>query len=169
MQRLFDKLKGDGGKPPPRPSFKRAALAGLGAALAIAVLSALTTSLSAFMLLGSFGSSCAMVFSYPDIPFAQPRNLVVGHVISSLIGLIFLSAFGAAWWSLGLAVGTAIALMLMLKIIHPPAASNPVIVFLSHPGWGFLWFPTLAGAIVLVLVGIIYNNAMRRDKYPRYW
>jgi len=109
------------------------------------------------------------VFGFPELPFSQPRNLVGGHVVSSLVGLVFLAAFGPAWWSLGLAVGAAIFLMMLTGVIHPPAASNPIIIFLAHAGWGFLWFPTLAGALVLVAVGMMYNNAMRKGSYPRYW
>jgi hypothetical protein len=32
------------------------------------------------------------------------------------------------------------------RTVHPPAASNPVIVFLAHSGWGFLLFPVVMGA-----------------------
>jgi hypothetical protein len=35
--------------------------------------------------------------------------------------------------------------------------------------WSFLWFPTLAGAAVLVLVVLIYLNATRNQAYPKYW
>jgi CBS-domain-containing membrane protein len=68
-----------------------------------------------------------------------------------------------------LAVGTAIALMMATRTVHPPAGSNPVIVFLAQPGWSFLVFPTLAGALVLVLVALVYNNAVRAGRYPKYW
>ena len=47
--------------------------------------------------------------------------------------------------------------------------SNPVIVFLSQPGWGFLLWPTLAGALLLVGVAIVYNNLSRDNAFPRYW
>jgi CBS-domain-containing membrane protein len=80
-----------------------------------------------------------------------------------------LTLFGPTWWAVALAVGTAIALMMITRTVHPPAGSNPVIVFLSQPGWSFLVFPTLIGAIVLVLVALIYNNATRNARYPKYW
>ena len=53
-----------------------------------------------------------------------------------------------------MAVGTAIALMMLTRTVHPPAGSNPVIVFLGQPGWGFLLFPTLIGALVVVAVAL---------------
>lgn len=166
---FLDKLKGDGAQLPPQPSNKSVALAWLGGVLAIAAVAALTDFLSVALVLGSFGASCVLVFGYPDVPFSQPRNVVAGHVISSLVGLVFLTIFGPHWWAVALAVGTAIALMMLTRTVHPPAGSNPVIVFLAQPAWGFLLFPTLVGALVLVAVALVYNNATRDAKYPKYW
>ena len=169
MRTFLQKLKGDGAALPPQPTHKAVALAWLGGVLAIAAVAALTDTLSVALVLGSFGASCVLVFGYPDVPFSQPRNVIAGHFISSLIGLVFLSVFGPHWWSVALAVGTAIALMMLTRTVHPPAGSNPVIVFLSQPAWGFLWFPTLFGAVVVVAVALIYNNATRDARYPKYW
>lgn len=166
---FIEKLKGDGAPLPPRPTAKAISLAWLGGFLAIAVIASLTDLLSAAFLLGSFGASCVLVFGYPDVPFSQPRNVVAGHVISSLVGLVFLTAFGHHWWAVALSAGTAIAVMMLTRTVHPPAGSNPVIVFLTQPTWGFLLFPTLFGALVLVLVALVYNNATRDAKYPKYW
>jgi CBS-domain-containing membrane protein len=163
------KLKGDGAPPPPRPAFRLVALAWLGGFLAIAAVAALTDLLSAALLLGSFGATCVLVFAFPDGPFSQPRNVVAGHVMGSLIGLVCLQLFGPHWWAVALAVGTTIALMMLTCTVHPPAGSNPVIVFLIQPSWSFLLFPTLAGALVLVAVALIYNNATRAARYPKYW
>jgi CBS-domain-containing membrane protein len=110
-----------------------------------------------------------LVFGYPDVPFSQPRNVIAGHVISSLVGLAFLTAFGPQWWALSLSVGTAIAIMMLTRTVHPPAGSNPVIVFLVQPAWSFLVFPTLVGALVVVIVALVYNNLTRESRYPKYW
>jgi len=133
------------------------------------VVSCLTNLLSVALVLGSFGASCVLVFGFPDVPFSQPRNVVVGHTLSSLVGLLFLSAFGPHWWALSLAVSAAIMLMMFTRTVHPPAGSNPVIVFLAHAGWKFLLFPTFAGALIVVMVGLLYNNLTRGSRYPKYW
>jgi len=169
MYSFLMKLRGDGIDLPPKPSNKNVVLAWLGGALAIAAVATLANALSAVLVLGSFGASCVLIFGYPDVPFSQPRNVVIGHVMSTTIGLLFLNAFGPAWWSLAMAAGTAIALMMLTRTVHPPAGSNPVIVFLAHPGWSFVLFPTLAGALVLVIVALVYNNATRPGRYPKYW
>jgi CBS-domain-containing membrane protein len=166
---FLDKFKGDGAPLPPLPPLKAIALAWLGGFLAIAAVALLTDFLSVALLLGSFGASCVLVFGYPDVPFSQPRNVIAGHVISSLVGLAFLTACGPHWWAVALAVATAIALMMLTRTVHPPAGSNPVIVFLLQPTWGFLLFPTLVGALIFVAVALVYNNVTRDAKYPKYW
>jgi CBS-domain-containing membrane protein len=59
--------------------------------------------------------------------------------------------------------------MMATRTTHPPAGSNPVIVFLGHSGWSFLLFPVLGGALLLVLIALFYNNVMRKAPYPYCW
>jgi CBS-domain-containing membrane protein len=165
---IFSKLKG-GAALPPRAPYKAIGLAWLGGLIAISTVAGLAKFAGTPLVLGSFGATCVLVFGYPDVPFSQPRNVVVGHVLSTAIGLAFVMLLGAHWWVAGLATGTAIAAMMITRTVHPPAGSNPVIVFLSQPGWGFLLYPTLAGAVIVAAVAIIYNNTTRRTNYPQYW
>lgn len=169
MSALRTLLKSDGAPLPPKQSVQNILLAGIGGFIAIAILAYLAQSLQTALVLGSFGASCVLVFGFPDAPFSQPRNVVVGHVLSSFVGLVFLAVCGPTWWSVALAVGTAIALMIATRTVHPPAGSNPVIVFLTQPAWDFLLFPTLAGATLLVAVALLYNNLVRKTNYPKYW
>lgn len=166
---LVAKLQGDGMARPPRPANSAIAKAWIGAVLAIAAVALAATSTQTALVLGSFGASCVLVFGYPDLPFSQPRNVAFGHILSSLTGLLFLTAFGPAWWSMALAAGTAVALMMATRTVHPPAGSNPIIVFLAQPGWGFLLFPTAFGIAILLAVALVYNNVSREGRYPKYW
>ncbi len=166
---LMQKFKGDGSALPPASTKKAIALAWLGGFLTIAVVSKLTDLFSASLLLGSFGASCVLVFGYPDVPFSQPRNVIMGHFLSSLVGLIFFHVFGNHWWAVAFAVATASALMMLTRTVHPPAGSNPVIIFLTHPSWQFLLFPTLIGTIIIVFLALLYNNITRKTNYPKYW
>lgn len=166
---LLAKLRGDSASLPPRAGGKAVALAFLGGFLAIAVIVLLAQGLHVALVLGSFGASCVLVFGYPDVPFSQPRNVVLGHLVSTLVGLAFLHLCGPVWWSVALAVGSAIAAMMLARIVHPPAGSNPVIVFLLQPGWDYALFPTLVGAVVLVAVALVYHNLTREARWPKYW
>ncbi|MGF6148226.1 HPP family [Kingella potus] len=154
---------------PPRLPWKNIALAWLGACLAAAAVAFAQDRLAVALILGSFGASCLLVFAYPQSPFAQPRNVVGGHFAASLTGLVFLAVFGAHWWSMALAVGTAVALMLVLRVPHPPAGSNPFIVMLAGASWDFLLMPTLLGSLILVAVALLYNNCGTGRRYPTYW
>lgn len=163
------KFAGDRAVQPPRPPLVHVAYAWLGGCISLAALSYLALQSGSMLVLGSFGASCVLIYGFPDVPFSQPRNVVLGHVLSSLVGLSFFHLAGPHWWSLALATGTAIAVMLLTRTVHPPAGSNPVIVFLGHMGWSFLLFPTLAGVLILVAIALLYNNGYRATRYPKYW
>lgn len=171
--KLLDKLAGEHAALPPKFSGKAILMAGLGGMIAISIAALMSARLDQVLVLGSFGASCVILFAYPDAPFAQPRNVIGGHFLSSVIGLLIVALLGVSWWGLGLAVGLAIAVMMFTRTVHPPAGSNPVIVWLaaSHGAlnWQFLWFPTLFGAMVITVVALVYNNLTREGKYPKYW
>ena len=49
-------------------------------------------------LAGSFGSSMVLLFGYPESPFAQPKNVFFGHLVTSIVGiLLHYTRIGAAW------------------------------------------------------------------------
>lgn len=166
---LLQKLKGDNAPLPAKHPAQAILLAWIGGFLAISSVTLLSDTFSVALVLGSFGASCVLTFGFPDVAFSQPRNVFGGHVLSSLIGLTCLTLFGATWWSVAIAVGTAISVMMLTRTTHPPAGSNPVIIYLMKPAWSFLLFPTAFGALVLVLVALLYNNLSRESRYPKYW
>lgn len=153
---------------PPRFTPVAGVFACLGVFAVIAVLAYSSFNLGVLLALGSFGSTAVMMFTFPEIHFAQPRSVVGGHVICTAVGLAALALFGPAWWALALAAAVACALMMLARCMHPPAGSNPIIVFLVAPKWSFLVFPTLAGALTMVAVAVLYHRACRRE-YPVYW
>lgn len=165
---FFGKMRG-GGVVPARAPWGQIGLAWLGGCLAIAVVAYLASTSNAPLVLGSFGATCVLVFGFPDSPFSQPRNIILGHFLSSLVGLCVLTFLGNEWWCVALAVGTAIAVMQITRTVHPPAGSNPVIVMLTAPGWQFLLTPTLIGALLLVIVAVLFNNMTKERSYPKYW
>lgn len=101
--------------------------------------------------LGSFGASSVLLFFHPASPFARTRSLLGGHLLCTLTGLAFLHLVGPGWASMAAAATVAALGMLLTDTVHPPAGSNPLIVFLAQPGWDFLLMPTLAGAVILWL------------------
>jgi CBS-domain-containing membrane protein len=165
----FQKFKGLSTPLPKSPSLRQFAFIWLGAFLAATVVAYLAYISNQPLVLGSFGATIFVLFILPESPFAQPRNVIGGHFLSTLVGLIFLHFVSPDWWSMALALATALSLMQLLKVPHPPAGSNPFIVFLVGANWEFLIMPTLLGAILLVIVALFYNNISSDRSYPQYW
>ncbi|MDA8230576.1 MAG: HPP family protein [Magnetospirillum sp.] len=164
----FSKLAG--GTPlPPRPQLRHILWSWAGAALAIGFVAFLSTASGKPWLTAPFGASAVLVFGLPDSPLAQPRNVVGGHVLTTIVGLSFLHLFGTEWWSLALAVATAVALMQATRTVHPPAGANPLVVMLSAAPWGFVLTPALAGSLAIVAIAVIWNNLAPQRRYPLYW
>lgn len=141
---------------------------GIGGFLAILLCSLLGDLASISLLMAPFGASCVIAFALPQSPLAQPRSLIGGHVLSTLVGLCALTAFGVHAWSLALAVGAAITLMQLTRTLHPPAGADPLLVMLTGAGWSFLLTPVLLGAALIVLVAYGYHRATRIS-YPTAW
>lgn len=155
--------------PPPPAQVASALAAGLGAAIAIAVMAGLSLKTEAPWLMAPFGASCFLAFAVPDSPLAQPRNILFGHLISTAVGLMASSVLGATWWSMGLAVGLAVLLMLLTRTGHPPAGADPLLVMAIEPSYSFLLFPTLAGSSAIVLIALVFNNLRTNHRYPKFW
>lgn len=154
---------------PPTHSPKQIAIASIGVGLAVLCVASAAAYSKTVLVLGSFGSSCVLLFAFPQATFSQPRSFILGHFISSFIGLAFLHVAGPGWWSMALATGIATAAMMTTRTLHPPAGSNPLIIYLMHSEWSFLWFPTLLGAFVVQGVAIVYHKFVARVDYPRRW
>lgn len=165
----FKKFQGQDVALPPKSSLGDILFVWIGGFIAIAIIGYLTKSYENLLVMGSFGASCVLLFGFPKSPFSQPRNVILGHFLSTLIGLFFLHFVGDAWWSMSLALATAMAVMIATRTVHPPAGSNPLIVFLLGSNWDYLIFPSLVGSIILVVVALFYNNLHSKRTYPEYW
>ena len=98
----------------------------------------------------------------PESPFARPRNIALGYLLSAIVGLAILKAFGDHMWTLGLAVALAIFVMDISGTVHPPAGAVPILVLLSKPSWHFLLTPILASAVLLVGFSLLNRELFRR-------
>ena len=156
-------------------------LAGIGAGVTITILayitfqSALAGTNYGLWLAASFGSSVVVVFGYPNNEFAQPKNVLFGHLLCALVGIIFVTFFEISqdrtifFLAIGLAVGIAVMLMMALKITHPPAGGNTIVVMLAQDSFQYIIFPILVGAVTIIIGGIIYNRYILKKKYPLKW
>jgi CBS-domain-containing membrane protein len=98
-----------------------------------------------------FATSIVMVMGSPQAEPAQPRALIGGHLISTLVGLLAVKLLGPAPWVAALAVGIAMIAMHLTGTFHPPAGIDPLVIVVNDLSWGFLIAPVGAGALLLAL------------------
>ena len=137
--------------------------AGVGASLAIGLLSYFDASLTnVALLMAPFGASVVIVFGLPDSPLAQAKNVILGHLITAFIGVFFVQFIGVSPFTLAIATGLGVTVMLLTKTTHPPAGANPILIMLSAQSWSFLLTPVLVGAVIIVIVGKVMHKIQKR-------
>ena len=143
-------------------------LAGFYSFITIGILTLLTykTDLGVF-LIASFGSSMGVLYGYPESPFAQPKNVFFGHVLTSVVGMFFLYFLPIPLYIvLPIAVGTGVALMMLFNVTHPPAGGNPIIIIVGSVSVEYLLSPIILGSAIMVIFGLVINRLILKKKYP---
>ena len=146
--------------------MKNNIISAFGAFLCISILAYLNSfDESNLWLIPPFGASMVLVMAVHESPLAHPKNILFGHILAALSGVLIFSLLGSSFISLGLAVGLAIFLMMVTKTVHPPAGANPIIAILGAKGIGFILMPVALGASFIVLFAIIYNKLLKRKYF----
>lgn len=164
----INKMRGRSTRPAPFP-FRYVFWSWMGAFLGIMATSYPATLTHSSLLIAPFGATCVLIFGVPDSPLAQPRNVIGGHCIATLISLTLLHLFGDAWWVMAAAVATSIGIMQLTGTLHPPAGATPLVVIMTKASWSFFFIPVLLGALILVTCALLFNNLARDRSYPKYW
>ena len=149
--------------------FKKALTAGIFSIITIGCLTLLTykTEFGVF-LVASFGSSMVLLFGYPESPFAQPKNIFFGHLLTALVGVIFVNFIPLPIFiTIPLAVGIGIFLMILMGVTHPPAGGNPIIVIIGSASFSYIFNPIIIGTIIVLIFGIILNRLILNKEYPK--
>ena len=144
-------------------------LAGIFSIITIGFLTVLTYKTSyGIFLIASFGSTMVLLYGYPASPFAQPKNIILGHFLTALIGIIFLNFVPLPiFLNIPFAVGFGVMFMILLKVTHPPACGNPIIVIIGSVSFDYLLTPVLLGSIIVVMFGVIINKFLFKKEYPK--
>jgi CBS-domain-containing membrane protein len=149
-------------------NFLKAVIAGFFSAVTIGVLTVLTykTTLGLFIA-GSFGSSMVLLFGFPESPFAQPKNVFFGHLVTALVGVFFVNFISLPIYiNIAGAVGIGIFFMMILNVVHPPAGGNPVIVIIGSASFEYIISPIIIGSILILLIAIFVNKFLLKKNYP---
>ncbi|HEX9594024.1 MAG TPA: HPP family protein [bacterium] len=174
----FAKMRGTTTSPP-RVSWSEILWSWIGAFLGISAVAAIHYNLLAgtdfVMMIGSFGASAVLIYGAIRSPLAQPRNLIGGHMISAVIGVAtYKLLHGQMWFAAAVAVATAIAVMHMIKALHPPGGATALIAVIGSDqvhDLGFLYalVPVGLGAGIMLVVALLVNNIPNGRRYPEFW
>ena len=151
-----------------KENIKKSIIAGLFSTVTIGVLTLLTykTQLGMF-LIASFGSSMVLLYGYPESPFAQPKNIFFGHLLSASVGIVFLYFVPLPLYIIiPLSVGFAAALMILFNVTHPPAGGNPIIVIMGSVSLDYIINPIIIGSFIILIFGVVLNRLILKKKYP---
>jgi len=149
-------------------NIKQSILAGLFSIVTIGILTLLTykTEFGIF-LIASFGSSMVLLYGYPESPFAQPKNVFFGHLVTAIVGLIVLHFVSLPIFvAIPIAVGFGVGLMILFNVTHPPAGGNPIIVIVGSVSFDYLISPIITGSIIIIISAIIINRFILKKSYP---
>lgn len=124
------------------------------------------------LLVAPIGASAILLFGVPASPLAQPWSIIGGNIAAALVGVTAARWIDPPLVAAAVAVGCALALMALLRCIHPPGGAVALSAVIGGPhvaalGYGFVLVPVGLNSLVLVLVALAYNNATRRS-YPHH-
>ena len=154
-----------------KDNFKRALYALIFSIITIGTLSFLEFETPyGLFLAGSFGSSMVLLFGYPESPFAQPKNVFFGHLVTSIVGVLILKFLPIdQFLQIAIAVGLGIFVMIIFGVTHPPAGGNPIVIIVGAYSYNFLLNPIIFGSIIIIIYAIILNRFILKKNYPSSW
>ena len=157
----------------------------VGGAVAIAAMEMLSTRTMFPLMAIPFATSIVLVMGAPETEPAQPRALIGGHLISTLVGLLAVHVAGPGlWvaahvagpglWVAALSVGLAMVAMHLTRTFHPPAGIDPLVIVINEMPWTFLIVPVGVGALMLAAFALVWHWLVDRStsserSWPRRW
>jgi CBS-domain-containing membrane protein len=174
----FRKMRG-ATKSPPRVSLSEIIWSWVGSFFGIAAVALINYNIlegtDLVMVIGSFGASAVLIYGAPKSPLAQPRNLIGGHIISAVIGVVAYQLLHTHMWlAASVAVATAIAAMHTTKTLHPPGGATALIAVIGSTkihalGYLYAIIPAGVGATTMLVVALVVNNISKNRNYPESW
>ena len=108
-------------------------------------------------------------FSLTAAPASQPRNIVIGQILS----LVIAQGIGQAkhidlWFKQTIATSLAIGLMAKVGVTHPPAGAAALFFSGGTSSWAQLIL-MLMGNVIAIECATLINNWSDKRQYPTFW
>jgi CBS-domain-containing membrane protein len=143
--------------------------AATGGALAVGAMLFASAETAYPLMLIPFGTSIVLVFGSPELPAAQPRALIGGHLISAAVGMLVVKTLGPHAYAAALAVGLSMIAMHLTRTFHPPAGIDPLLIVVHDMPLWFLIAPVATGAIALTFFAALWHRYVTRVRWPERW
>ncbi|NVD42338.1 HPP family protein [Ensifer sp. HO-A22] len=122
------------------------------------------------LLIAPMGASAVLLFAAPSSPLAQPWSILGGNIVASVIGVTSALLIPEPVIAAAVAVGLAIAIMLLLGCLHPPSGAVALTAVLGgtsihEAGYWFVLSPVAINSALILVVALLFNNATGR-RYP---
>ncbi|WP_229491837.1 HPP family protein [Massilia sp. HP4] len=114
-------------------------------------------------LVAPMAASAVLLFCVPASPLAQPWPVIGGNVVSALVGIACVQLLPDPLFAAPLAGGLSIAMMFLLRCLHPPGGAVAMTAVLGGPavheaGFAFALAPVGLNTVLLVLAALLYNR-----------
>ncbi|WP_240802856.1 HPP family protein [Streptomyces sp. A1499] len=155
----------------PAPPSRRAAVHSVGAVTAVLLaLVAIGSVIHEPVLIPPLAASAAIIHGAPRLPLAQPRSVILGHLMCVAIGYAVVAVAGSSPWGAAVAAGVGLAAMTLTRCPHSPACATAVVIVLNTPAPA-TFVPLLMGSTaLLVLAGwALSRSRPSSTPYPAYW
>lgn len=179
IREYFSKMKGSTRGSPPRVSNVEIFWSWVGAFLGISAVAWVNhlffDGFDMTLMIGSFGATAVLLYGAVRSPLAQPRNLIGGHMISAVIGVLCWKFLNHDLWiAESMAVATSIAAMHLTRTLHPPGGATALIAVIGSPtihnmGFWYVLIPATIGPLILLIVALLVNNIPSSRRYPEIW
>lgn len=122
-------------------------------------------------IVASMGAAAVLIFAAPKSTMSQPWPLIAGHLISAAIGVSCAKFIPDLALASAVAVGGAIFCMHLSRCLHPPGGAAALVAVIGGDsiqalGYGYLLAPVGMNVLIILLVAVLFNNALAGKPYP---
>jgi CBS-domain-containing membrane protein len=125
------------------------------------------------ILFASMAAASVLLYAVPHSPMAQPWPLLVGNLLSGVVGWLCSMFIPDPVFAAACAVGLSIFVMHLTHSLTPPGAATAMIMVLNaaqiqHYGWLWAGCAVLANTVLALLLAFVINNLIHVGRYPVY-